>query len=166
MRLFDSTRTFWSRPSVQISLCGKSSRGVFAQSSLPTFKSSCLLFYSQKGRKLWFHLMPQMLLLPSLHTCPALQCHTHMGAHILVSLMAALAYNGAVVCARWLIAESMNIHPLWCGMRGWILSERRLTSENDLEGLRQCGKMMCMHEATFVAAGMLLWLLASMCMCV
>lgn len=99
---------------------GKLSCGVLAQSSFPVFKSSHLLFWSQKGRKLWLHLMPQMLLCPSLH--PLLSpsvLYTHGCTYPCVfDGSPCILWCCSVWC--WLIAESMNIHLLWCWMKDWI----------------------------------------------
>lgn len=142
---------------MQISLCGKLSCGVLAQSSLPVFKSSHLLFWSQKGRKSWLHLMPQMLLLPSLHPLlsPSVS-YTHGRTYPCVfDGSPCILWCCSVWC--WLIAESMNIHLLWCWMRDWIWSVRRqqaiMTYKAWYRGGKSCVCMRqpcCVREAPLI----------------
>lgn len=126
---------------------GKLSCGVLAQSSLPVFKSSHLLFWSQKGRKPWLHLMPQMLLCPSLHPwlSPSV-LYTHGRTYPCVfDGSSCILWCCSVWC--WLIAESMNIHLLWCWMRYWIWSVRRQQAIMTYKAWYRGGKScVCMRQ--------------------
>lgn len=101
--------------------------------------------------------MPQMLLLPSLHPLlsPSVS-YTHGRTYPCVfDGSPCILWCCSVWC--WLIAESMNIHLLWCWMRDWIWSVRRqqaiMTYKAWYRGGKSCVCMRqpcCVREAPLI----------------
>lgn len=137
---------------MQISLCGEIVLWCFG-----SVKSSRLQIISsfvlepKRSMKLWLHLMPQMLLCPSLHPwlSPSV-LYTHGRTYPCVfDGSSCILWCCSVWC--WLIAESMNIHLLWCWMRDWIWSVRRQQAIMPYKAWYRGGKScVCMRQPLLI----------------
>lgn len=78
----------------------------------------------------------------------------HAWAHISLRLWWQLLHSSCCSVWCWLIAESMNIHLLWCWMRDWIWSVRRQQAIMPYKAWYRGGKScVCMRQPLLCQGG-------------